>query len=223
MQMRHKGLPKLKQMLARFPRVPPPPPPVPHPHPIPINLGRTEMAGTVRLTGRRAAVRARGGYPNVSSKVTPRNFEGRRANGTLDDGKPSSAALVEGSFGGARIGLGVEIFPAARQKLPELVELGSELARPSCRTGPATGFREKPPADAFPGASGERRGVFEHWSHFLRQTGCPLWPKMLPVRGSHDGRQNEAFTGLSATIPKHQGAPLGRHQVRLVEYHFGTT
>jgi L-fuconolactonase len=111
MQMRAKGFPQLKPMLERFPKV----------RFIIDHLARTEMAdGPPYAAAAPLFELAR--YPNVYLKVTHRNFEEAR------NGKASAETffpqLVK-EFGANRIAWGSN-FPAAKQKLPELVALGRD-------------------------------------------------------------------------------------------------
>ncbi|HEY2135789.1 MAG TPA: amidohydrolase family protein [Xanthobacteraceae bacterium] len=111
MQMRVKGFPQLKPMLERFPNV----------RFIIDHLARTEMAdGPPYAAAAPTFELAR--YPNVYLKVTHRNFEEAR------NGKSTPEAffarLVE-AFGASRIAWGSN-FPAAKQKLPELVALARD-------------------------------------------------------------------------------------------------
>jgi predicted TIM-barrel fold metal-dependent hydrolase len=111
MQMRAKGFPHLKPMLERFPKV----------RFIIDHLARTEMAdGPPYAAAAPLFELAR--YPNVYLKVTHRSFEEAR------NGKASAETffpqLVQ-AFGANRIAWGSN-FPAAKQKLPELVALGRE-------------------------------------------------------------------------------------------------
>jgi L-fuconolactonase len=111
MQMRAKGFPQLKPMLERFPNV----------RFIIDHLARTEMAdGPPYAAAGPLFELAR--YPNVYLKVTHRNFEEAR-NGRASP-ETFFARLVE-EFGANRIAWGSN-FPAARQKLPELVALASD-------------------------------------------------------------------------------------------------
>jgi L-fuconolactonase len=111
MQMRAKGFPHLKPMLERFPNV----------RFIIDHLARTEMAdGPPYAAAAPLFELAR--YPNVYLKVTHRSFEESR------NGKASPdtffARLVK-EFGANRVAWGSN-FPAARQKLPELIALARE-------------------------------------------------------------------------------------------------
>jgi L-fuconolactonase len=111
MQMRAKGFPHLKPMLARFPKV----------RFVIDHLGRTEMAdGPPYAAAAPLFELAR--YPNVYLKVTHRNFEESR------NGRSTPEAffgrLVK-EFGADRIAWGSN-FPAAKQTLAELVALGRD-------------------------------------------------------------------------------------------------
>jgi predicted TIM-barrel fold metal-dependent hydrolase len=111
MQMRAKGFPHLKPMLARFPKV----------RFVIDHLGRTEMAdGPPYAAAAPLFELAR--YPNVYLKVTHRNFEESR------NGRSTPEAffgrLVK-EFGADRIAWGSN-FPAAKQTLAELIALGRD-------------------------------------------------------------------------------------------------
>jgi len=111
MQMRAKGFPQLKPMLERFPKV----------RFIIDHLARTEMAdGPPYAAAAPLFELAR--YPNVYLKVTHRNFEESR-NGRSTP-QAFFARLVK-EFGANRIAWGSN-YPAAKQKLPELVALARE-------------------------------------------------------------------------------------------------
>jgi predicted TIM-barrel fold metal-dependent hydrolase len=111
MQMRAKGFPHLKPMLARFPKV----------RFVIDHLGRTEMADGPPYTAA-APLFELARYPNVYLKVTHRNFEESR------NGRSTPEAffgrLVK-EFGADRIAWGSN-FPAAKQTLAELVALGRD-------------------------------------------------------------------------------------------------
>ena len=114
MQMRAKGFPQLKPMLERFPKV----------RFIIDHLARTEMAdGPPYAAAAPLFDLAR--YPNVYLKVTHRNFEesrnGRRSPETF------FPRLVQ-AFGANRMAWGSN-FPAAKQKLPELVALARDTLK----------------------------------------------------------------------------------------------
>jgi predicted TIM-barrel fold metal-dependent hydrolase len=111
MQMRAKGFPQLTPMLERFPNV----------RFIIDHLERTEMAdGPPYAAAAPLFELAR--HPNVFLKVTHRNFEEAR-NGRATP-ETFFARLVK-EFGANRIAWGSN-FPAAKQKLPELVALARE-------------------------------------------------------------------------------------------------
>jgi predicted TIM-barrel fold metal-dependent hydrolase len=111
MQMRAKGFPQLTPMLERFPNV----------RFIIDHLARTEMAdGPPYAAAAPLFELAR--HPNVFLKVTHRNFEEAR-NGRATP-ETFFARLVK-EFGANRIAWGSN-FPAAKQKLPELVALARE-------------------------------------------------------------------------------------------------
>jgi predicted TIM-barrel fold metal-dependent hydrolase len=111
MQMRAKGFPQLTPMLERFPNV----------RFIIDHLARTEMAdGPPYAAAAPLFELAR--YPNVYLKVTHRNFEEAR-NGRATP-ETFFARLVK-EFGANRIAWGSN-FPAAKQKLPELVALARD-------------------------------------------------------------------------------------------------
>jgi len=111
MQMRAKGFPHLRPMLERFPKV----------RFIIDHLARTEMAdGPPYAAAAPLFELAR--HPNVYLKVTHRNFEEAR-NGRASP-ETFFARLVK-EFGANRIAWGSN-FPAARQKLPELVALARD-------------------------------------------------------------------------------------------------
>ena len=111
MQMRAKGFPQLKPMLERFPRV----------RFIIDHLARTEMADGPPYAAA-APLFELAKYPNVYLKVTHRSFEESR-NGRASP-ETFFARLVE-EFGADRIAWGSN-FPAAKQKLPELIALARE-------------------------------------------------------------------------------------------------
>jgi L-fuconolactonase len=111
MQMRAKGFPRLRPMLERFPKV----------RFIIDHLARTEMAdGPPYAAAAPLFELAR--YPNVYLKVTHRNFE-ESSNGRSTP-QAFFARLVR-EFGANRIAWGSN-YPAAKQKLPELVALARE-------------------------------------------------------------------------------------------------
>jgi predicted TIM-barrel fold metal-dependent hydrolase len=111
MQMRAKGFPALTRMVERFPNV----------RFIIDHLARTEMADGPPYAAAAPLFRlAR--YPNVFLKVTHRNFEEAR-NGRASP--ETFFARLVAEFGANRIAWGSN-FPAARQKLPELVALARE-------------------------------------------------------------------------------------------------
>jgi predicted TIM-barrel fold metal-dependent hydrolase len=111
MQMRAKGFPRLMSMLARFPNV----------RFVIDHLGRTEMAdGPPYAAAAPLFELAR--YPNVYLKVTHRNFEESRNGRSTPEA--FFARLVK-EFGANRIAWGSN-FPAAKQKLPELVGLARD-------------------------------------------------------------------------------------------------
>jgi L-fuconolactonase len=111
MQMRAKGFAQLTPMLERFPKV----------RFIIDHLARTEMADGPPYAAA-APLFGLARYPNVYLKVTHRNFEESR------NGRSTPEAfftrLVK-EFGANRIAWGSN-FPAAKQKLPELVALGRD-------------------------------------------------------------------------------------------------
>jgi len=111
MQMRHKGFAQLKPMLARFPRV----------RFIIDHLARTEMADGPPYAAA-APLFGLARHPNVYLKATHRNFEEARNGRSTPEA--FFGALVK-EFGAERIAWGSN-FPAARQKLPELVALGRD-------------------------------------------------------------------------------------------------
>ena len=114
MQMRHKAFPQLKEMLERFPKV----------RFIIDHLGRTEMADGPPYAAA-APLFELGRYPNVYLKVTHRNFEESR------NGKATPEtffARLVAAFGANRIAWGSN-FPAAKQKLPELVALARDTLK----------------------------------------------------------------------------------------------
>jgi len=111
MQMRARGFPQLTPMLERFPKV----------RFIIDHLARTEMQdGPPYAAAAPLFELAR--FPNVYLKVTHRNFEEAR-NGRATP-ETFFARMVK-EFGANRIAWGSN-FPAARQKLPELVALARE-------------------------------------------------------------------------------------------------
>lgn len=111
MQMRFKAFPQLKEMLERFPKV----------RFIIDHLARTEMAdGPPYAAAAPLFELAR--YPNVYLKVTHRNFEESR-NGRASP-ETFFPRLVK-EFGANRIAWGSN-FPAAKQKLHELVALARD-------------------------------------------------------------------------------------------------
>ena len=111
MQMRAKGFPQLKPMVERFPNV----------RFIIDHLARTEMAdGPPYATAAPLFELAR--YPNVYLKVTHRNFEEARTGRATPE---TFFARLVNEFGANRIAWGSN-FPAAKQKLPELVALARD-------------------------------------------------------------------------------------------------
>jgi L-fuconolactonase len=111
MQMRAKGFPQLTPMLERFPNV----------RFIIDHLARTEMADGPPYAAA-APLFGLARYPNVFLKVTHRSFEEAR-NGRATP-QTFFAQLVR-EFGASRIAWGSN-FPAARQKLPELIALARD-------------------------------------------------------------------------------------------------
>jgi L-fuconolactonase len=111
MQMRAKGFPQLTPMLERFPNV----------RFIIDHLARTEMADGPPYAAA-APLFGLARYPNVFLKVTHRSFEGAR-NGRATP-ETFFARLVR-EFGANRIAWGSN-FPAAKQKLPELIALARD-------------------------------------------------------------------------------------------------
>jgi predicted TIM-barrel fold metal-dependent hydrolase len=111
MQMRAKGFPQLKPMVERFPNV----------RFIIDHLARTEMAdGPPYAAAAPLFELAR--YPNVFLKVTHRNLEEARNGRATPE---TFFARLVAEFGPDRIAWGSN-FPAAKQKLPELVALAHE-------------------------------------------------------------------------------------------------
>ena len=111
MQMRAKGFPQLKPMVERFPNV----------RFIIDHLARTEMAdGPPYAAAAPLFELAR--YPNVYLKVTHRNFEEARTGRATPE---TFFARLVNEFGANRIAWGSN-FPAAKQKLPELVALARD-------------------------------------------------------------------------------------------------
>jgi predicted TIM-barrel fold metal-dependent hydrolase len=111
MQMRAKGFPQLEPMVERFPNV----------RLIIDHLARTEMADGPPYAAAAPLFRlAR--YPNVFLKVTHRNFE--EAHNGRATPETFFARLVK-EFGADRIAWGSN-FPAAKQRLPELVALSRD-------------------------------------------------------------------------------------------------
>jgi L-fuconolactonase len=111
MQMRAKGFPQLTPMLERFPNV----------RFIIDHLARTEMADGPPYAAA-APLFGLARYPNVFLKVTHRSFEEAR-NGRATP-QTFFARLVR-EFGANRIAWGSN-FPAAKQKLPELIALARD-------------------------------------------------------------------------------------------------
>jgi len=111
MQMRAKGFPQLTPMLERFPNV----------RFIIDHLARTEMADGPPYAAA-APLFGLARYPNVFLKVTHRSFEEAR-NGRATP-QTFFAQLVR-EFGASRIAWGSN-FPAAKQKLPELIALARD-------------------------------------------------------------------------------------------------
>jgi predicted TIM-barrel fold metal-dependent hydrolase len=111
MQMRAKGFPQLAPMLERFPNV----------RFIIDHLARTEMADGPPYAAA-APLFGLARYPNVFLKVTHRSFEEAR-NGRATP-QTFFARLVQ-EFGANRIAWGSN-FPAAKQKLPELIALARD-------------------------------------------------------------------------------------------------
>jgi L-fuconolactonase len=111
MQMRAKGFPQLTPMLKRFPNV----------RFIIDHLARTEMADGPPYAAA-APLFGLARYPNVFLKVTHRSFEeARNGRATPQTFFPQ---LVQ-EFGANRIAWGSN-FPAAKQKLPELIALARD-------------------------------------------------------------------------------------------------
>jgi predicted TIM-barrel fold metal-dependent hydrolase len=111
MQMRAKGFPQLTPMLERFPSV----------RFIIDHLARTEMADGPPYAAA-APLFGLARHPNVFLKVTHRSFEEAR-NGRATP-ETFFARLVR-EFGANRIAWGSN-FPAAKQKLPELIALARD-------------------------------------------------------------------------------------------------
>jgi predicted TIM-barrel fold metal-dependent hydrolase len=111
MQMRARGFPQLEPMVERFPNV----------RFIIDHLARTEMADGPPYAAAAPLFRlAR--YPNVFLKVTHRNFEEARSGRATPE---TFFARLVAEFGADRIAWGSN-FPAAKQKLPELVALARD-------------------------------------------------------------------------------------------------